>query len=210
MQHTSFGEGAYLQIPLGYGFFLHAELQVLHFPGEGEREWSVTLRLASHLQAAIAHGPPLHNKKLRRNAIFYIKTALQKLNIKIQGARQLSKPTHSEHLPSCKVQAPKPTVPAVLFLSQHNCCSLTPGSWKQWSHKQFSLFYLDPVISQRSTRQFLCQTQMVHTKYSRGIKASAFLAEGEQCFVLPQRGNGELPCQKNLQRLHRSTTHKSA
>lgn len=38
MQHTSFGEGAYLQIPLGYGFFLHAELQVLHFPGEGERE----------------------------------------------------------------------------------------------------------------------------------------------------------------------------
>lgn len=66
MQHTSFGEGAYLQIPLGYGFFLHAELQVLHFPGEGEREWSVTLRLASHLQAATAHGPPLHNKKLRK------------------------------------------------------------------------------------------------------------------------------------------------
>lgn len=111
-------------------------------------------------------GLPCTTKSWEKNAIFYIETALQKLSINIQGARQLSKPTHSEHLPSCKVHAPRPAVPAVLFLSKHNCCSLTPGSWKQGSHKQFSLFYLDPVISQQSTRQFLCQTQMVHTKYS--------------------------------------------
>lgn len=71
---------------------------------------------------------PAQQKAEKKNAIFYIKTALQKLNIKIQGARQLSKPTHSKHLPSCKVHAPRPAVPAILFLSKHNCCSLTPRS----------------------------------------------------------------------------------
>lgn len=50
----------YLQIPFGNGFFLHTELQVLHFPGEGKGQRAIrntqlsTLCLSSHSTSAFS------------------------------------------------------------------------------------------------------------------------------------------------------------
>lgn len=90
-----------------------------------------------------------------------------------------------------------------------NYCSLTPGSWKWANHNQVSLVYLNLIILQPSTGQFLCQMHRVHTKYSKEIGSSASLAEGGQCLACPQCGNCELPWQKCLpHRLYRPVMHK--
>lgn len=73
-----FGKGIrnYLQIPLRDGFFLHTELQVLHFPGEGKRQIAISNTqismpfLSSHCTWASPAQPKSERRGTQTNFVY--------------------------------------------------------------------------------------------------------------------------------------------
>lgn len=90
--HFDKGVRNYLQIPFRDGFFLHTELQVLHFPEEEKRhkEQSVTEISIPVLSNHCTWASPARLKSERRRThTTCLQTAQQKLHSSTPEARQL-------------------------------------------------------------------------------------------------------------------------
>lgn len=91
----------------------------------------------------------------------WIQTAQQKLSRKTDGAGQLKAAFHTTW-PFCKVHP-----------LRHTTIVLWHRILKTSKPQQGPLVYLNLIILQLSTGQFLYQMHRVHTKYSKGIGSSA-------------------------------------